>query len=406
MIPVDPTSDITSFPTVSAVIVAAGGGSRFGGERPKQLARLGDRPVLAHTLAAFESSPLISEIILVLPADQLEAMLEETVRPFGFTRVKAVAGGASRTESTRRGFAASAGDLILVHDGVRPLVRPELIEAVARAAREHGAALAAVPVSDTLKEVADDGLVHKTVDRERLWRAQTPQGFGREILARALSTAGPAEATDDIGLVERLGIRAAVVPGSAINLKITTPEDMILAEALLRRPAATDRIAPPPFCRTGHGYDLHRLAEGRPLFLGCIEIPFDRGLLGHSDADVLAHALADALLGAAALGAIGQHFPDRDPAWAGASGAAILDGTMEKVRAAGFELVNADLTLIGERPKIAPYREAMAAAVARALGATPRQINIKATTTEGLESTGQGLALAALAIATIRPVGG
>jgi len=187
-------------------------------------------------------------------------------------------------------------------------------------------------------------------------------------------------------------LTAAVVPGSARNLKITTPEDLALAEAYLGS------------FRTGHGYDLHRLVPGRPLWLGGLEIPFEAGLLGHSDADVLAHALADALLGAAALGDIGGHFSDQDPKWAGLSGARLLAETMGKVRAAGWELVNADLTLIGEKPKIAPYRGAMTAALAEALGVSPGQLNLKATTTEGLEATGRGEALAAWATAALKPL--
>lgn len=381
-------------PAVSAVIVAAGSGTRFGGERPKQLALLAGRPVLSRTLKAFAASRVVSEIILVLPADWLEAIIDEAVKPYGLTGVKCVPGGDNRTESTRRGFEAAGGEIILVHDGVRPLVKVDLIEKVARAAWEHGAALAAVPVSDTLKKVKD-GLVRNTVDRDSLWRAQTPQGFKRDLLVSALAGAPAGTATDDIGMVERLGLTAFVVPGSLTNLKITDREDLAMAEALLS--SATANLP-----RTGHGYDLHRLAPGRPLFLAGVEIPFELGLVGHSDADVMAHALVDAILGAAGLGDIGLHFPDSQARWAGVSGSALLKETMAKARAAGFELVNADLTLVGERPKIGPYRQAMAEAVALALSVPANLINIKATTTEGLESTGQGLALAALATATVR----
>jgi 2-C-methyl-D-erythritol 4-phosphate cytidylyltransferase/2-C-methyl-D-erythritol 2,4-cyclodiphosphate synthase len=379
--------------TISAVIAAGGRGHRFGGARPKQLATLAGRPVLAHTLAAFERSPVM-EIIVVLPEDWRAEIEEEAVSPFGFSKVKIVSGGATRADSTRLGFAASAGDLVLIHDGVRPFVTPGLIAAVARAAAAEGAALAAVPVRDTLKEVVE-GRARRTLERSGLWQAQTPQGFRREILSRALAGgAAPAQVTDDAALLEPLGLTAAVVPGSARNLKITTPEDLALAEALL--------AAVP--VRIGHGYDLHRLVPGRPLWLGGLEIPFEAGLLGHSDADVLAHALADALLGAAALGDIGGHFPDRDPQWAGLSGATLLFETMAKVRAVGLDLVNADLTLIGEKPHIAPYRSDMAAALARSLGVSPGQLNIKATTTEGLGSTGRGEALAAWATACLRPL--
>lgn len=382
-------------PSVSAVIVAAGSGLRFGGEKPKQLMPLGGRPILSHTLAAFEASRIISEIILVLPEKLLEASLNEAVRPFAFAKVKAVAGGASRGESTRRGFEASCGEIVLVHDGVRPFVDESLIDRVAKAAQDNGAALAAVRLRDTLKEV-EDALVLGTVPREKLWRAQTPQAFRREVLAEALSAAGGMALTDDIALVERLGLKAAVVEASEGNIKITTPEDMEMAELLFKRPTA--------FMRCGQGYDLHRLVAGRPLFLGCVEIPFEMGLLGHSDADVMAHALADAILGAACLGDIGRHFSDKDPRWAGASGSMILAESMAKARQAGFELQHADLTLVGERPKIGPYREAMRGAVAEALKVSAEIINIKATTTEGLGPTGEGLALAALAAATLRPL--
>lgn len=383
-----------TLPSVSAVIVAAGSGTRFGGERPKQLALLAGRPVLSRTLQAFEASRVISEIILVLPADWLETIIDEAVKPYGLTGVKCVPGGENRTESTRRGFEVASGAIILVHDGVRPLVKVDLIEKVARAAWEHSAALAAVLVSDTLKKVKD-GLVSKTVDRDALWRAQTPQGFKRDLLASALAGAQAETATDDVGLVERLGLTAFVVPGSLSNFKITDREDLAMAEALLSS-------APAKLPRTGHGYDLHRLAPGRPLFLAGVEIPFELGLLGHSDADVMAHALVDAILGAAGLGDIGLHFPDSQARWAGVSGSALLKEAMAKARAAGFELVNADVTLVGERPKIGPYRQAMAEAVALALSVPANLINIKATTTEGLESTGQGLALAALATATVQ----
>jgi len=384
-----------ALPSISAIIVAAGSGTRFGGEKPKQLVPLAGRPVLSHSLLTFASLDFISDIILVLPADWLETMVSEAVRPYGLTgMIKCVPGGASRSESTRRGFEAAEGEIVLIHDGVRPLVRAELIEEVARAAWEHGAALAAVPVSDTLK-VVQDGLVTGTMDRSALWRAQTPQGFRREILAQALAGAEGEAATDDIGLVERLGLTAAIVLSSPSNLKITTREDLRMAEALLSRNTIP---------RTGHGYDLHRLVPDRPLFLAGVEIPYELGLLGHSDADVMAHALVDAILGAASLGDIGQHFSDKDERWAGAPGVLLLKEAMAKAREAGFELVHADLTLVGERPKIGPYRQAMAEAVAEALEVPVNVVNIKATTTEGLDSTGQGLALAAYATATLRPL--
>lgn len=377
---------------ISAIIVAGGQGSRFGGERPKQLALLAGRPVLTHTLATFEAMPQIGEIVLVLPGNWLKTIKDEAVLPYNFQKVFSVPGGAIRAESTRRGFEASCGKLVLVHDGMRPLVTPDLIKAVIAAAQERGAALAAVPVRDTLKKVAD-GLTRQTIDRSNFWQAQTPQGFHRKILLQALANTGVETATDDSALLEPLGQNAAVVLGLARNFKITTREDLFMAEALLS--AAT-------LVRTGHGYDFHRLQLGRPLFLGCLHIPFEYGLLGHSDADVLAHALGDALLGAAGLADLGQHFPDNDSRWIGISGADLLAEIMAKVRIAGLELMNADLTLIGEKPKIAPYRERISTAIAQALQVPITAINVKATTTEGLGPTSQGQALAALATATLR----
>jgi 2-C-methyl-D-erythritol 4-phosphate cytidylyltransferase/2-C-methyl-D-erythritol 2,4-cyclodiphosphate synthase len=347
-------------------------------------------------LGIFEKLDFVDEIVVLLPADWRDVIEGEAIAPFGFRKVKCANGGASRTESTRNGLAASAGDIVLIHDGVRPLTAPDVVRQVAEAAMATGAALAAAAVRDTLKLAADDNgaLVGRTVDRRNMWQAQTPQGFQRKILAAALADSS-AEATDDVGLVEKMGLPVAIVPSGHHNLKITTQDDLMTAEALMNKSIE-------PQVRVGQGYDVHRLAEGRKLFLACVEVPHDKGLLGHSDADVMAHALADALLGAAALGDIGQHFSDKDPQWAGASGALILAESMAKIRARGFELINADLTLIGERPKIGPYREAMQKAVAAALSVEAVAINIKATTTEGLGFTGTGEGLAAMATAAIK----
>lgn len=378
-------------PSISAIVVAGGQGLRFGTAQPKQLAILAGRPVLTRTLAAFERCPSLDEIILVLPPDWLETIWLQAVEPFGFSRVRPVVGGDSRSQSVRRGFAASSGELIVVHDGARPFVQPPLIEAVIEAAQAHGLALAAIPVSDTLK-VVEDAWAVSTVDRRRLWRAQTPQAFQRQIFSRLM--ASKSEATDEASLAEALGYKTAVVPGQPDNIKITTRDDLAIAQQLLAPTA-------PPALRVGQGYDLHLLVPGRPLWLGGVLIDFPLGLLGHSDADVMAHALADAILGAAALGDIGLHFPDRDERWRTLAGAALLRLTMAKVRAAGFDLVNADLTLIGEKPKIAPHRPAMLKALAGALDIPPQRLNIKATTTEGQDSVGRGLALAASAVALL-----
>ncbi len=391
----------TIHPPTSAIIVAGGTGSRFGGERPKQLAPLAGLPILTHTLKAF-SLNIISEIILVLPSAWREAILKEAVYPFDLGDIKVVEAGETRSESTKNGLLAATNPLVLIHDGVRPLVERGTIEAVAQRAWECGAALAATPVYDTLKkaepgqERQDSWQVVSTVDRRNLWQAQTPQGFRRDLLLRALDSAK--EATDDIALVEALGYKAVIVPGSPTNLKITTFQDLLMAEALFPSEAKEPLFN----LRIGHGYDLHRLVAGRDLWLGGVKIPFELGLLGHSDADVLAHALIDALYGAAALGDIGMHFPDSDPAWKGAPGLTLLAAAMAEVRAAGFELINADLTLIGERPKIGPYRAGIISNIAKTLEISPQMINLKATTTEGLDATGKGLALAAQAVVLLR----
>ncbi|MDR1395663.1 MAG: 2-C-methyl-D-erythritol 4-phosphate cytidylyltransferase [Deltaproteobacteria bacterium] len=373
----------------AAIIVAGGQGHRFGGRIPKQLQLLSGRPVLHWTVRAFDSHPLIGEIAAVVPAGQ-EAYYRDLLNlP---ERIKVTAGGAERSQSAAAGLAAVSreAEVCLIHDGVRPLVSREEITRAGEAARIYGAAVTAVPVRDTLKEVSEDLFILRTADRSRLWQAQTPQAFRREVLEEVL--AGGLEIsglTDEAQLLERLGRPVKIVPGSPRNLKITYPEDLLAAEAF---------FAKAPRIRLGQGWDFHRFDPNRPLYLGCLLISGHPGLSGHSDADVLAHALADGFLGAAGLGDIGLHFPPGDPAWAGASGTTILDLTSRKTAAAGWELVNADLTLIGETPKIWPYRKIMTMALAAAVRAKPEQLNLKATTTEGMGFAGRGEGLAAAAL--------
>ncbi|MBF0531363.1 MAG: 2-C-methyl-D-erythritol 2,4-cyclodiphosphate synthase, partial [Deltaproteobacteria bacterium] len=287
-------------------------------------------------------------------------------------------------------------DVVVIHDGVRPLVRATTIEATVDKARESGAAIAAVPMRDTLKQV-EDGVIQKTLDRNLVWQAQTPQAFDRRWLAEALAAAKRDGflGTDESGLLERLGYPVHVVHGAANNFKITMPEDLLMAETM----TADSRESS---MRIGMGFDVHPLVHGRKMMLGGVDVPFDRGLAGHSDADVLIHAFCDALLGAAGLGDIGVHFPDSDSHWAGVAGKTLLRLTGEKVRAAGYEVESADLTLIAEKPKIKNLTPHMIKAMAEALAVSPNQINVKATTTEKLGAIGREEGLAAMAAVLLR----
>jgi 2-C-methyl-D-erythritol 4-phosphate cytidylyltransferase/2-C-methyl-D-erythritol 2,4-cyclodiphosphate synthase len=382
-------------PFVSAVVVAGGLGLRFGEEGLKQLKSLAGRPILYWSLAAFARHPRVQETVLVAPKGRGAEFLAALNLDF---KVALAEGGATRTESVASGFNAASADagIVLVHDGVRPLVTAEEIAAVIDLASQGGAAILATPCRDTLKKASEEGIVLKTVDRAGLWLAQTPQGFKRDILAAALDfcLANPQIATDESYLAERLGHKVKIAKGSAKNFKITFPEDLAMAESVMAA-----RLAPQ--FRVGQGFDFHRFDKTRPLWLGCLLFEGEYGLLGHSDADVLAHALIDALLGAAGLGDIGQMFPPGDDAWKGAAGATLSRLAMERVREAGFTLVNADLTLIGETPKIAPRREEMRKALAAALGVDPLNVFVKGTTTEGMGFVGRGEGLAASAVALL-----
>lgn len=381
---------------VAAIIPAGGSGQRFGHVLPKQFVNLAGWPVLAHTLAKFDQTLLVDRIVVVVPPGQEKTVRQSIVDPFGFAKVQGVVtGGSTRQESVYNGFLALDEDveLVVVHDGVRPLVRVSTIENVIETARRFGAAIAAIPVRDTLKHVQDD-IIQGTLNRHQVWQAQTPQAFNRLWLAEALAAArrDGFVATDEASLLERLGRPVHVVPGDADNIKITMPEDLVLAETLLKYDEKERGM------RVGFGYDIHTLVPGRKLMLGGVEVPFDRGLQGHSDADVIIHALCDALLGASGLKDIGVHFPDTSPDWAGASGATLLHLVAGKVREAGFELVNADLTLLAERPKIKDYSDRMVAAMAEALAVHPARINLKGSTMEGLGPVGREEGLAAMAV--------
>jgi 2-C-methyl-D-erythritol 4-phosphate cytidylyltransferase/2-C-methyl-D-erythritol 2,4-cyclodiphosphate synthase len=397
---------------VTAVIAAGGRGVRFGGGTLKQLQRVGGRTILDRSVQAFAAHPAIAEVIVALPPElvadpPLDAGNQRSIP------VRVVAGGARRQDSVANAVqqAAAASDVIVVHDAARPFVSADLISRTIDAALAHGAALAATPSRDTVKRV-DGTIVVETLPRDLIYLAQTPQAFRRTVLERALraSRAGPEspgsiDTTDEASLIERLGERVEIVEGEASNIKITTPEDLVLAEAIAANSAdavALRQRKPARTGRAGTGYDLHRLVAGRPLILGGITIPAERGALGHSDADVVCHAITDAILGAARLGDIGRHFPDTDPAWKGASSLDMLTRATAMVAGAGFEVGNVDVTIVLESPKIKPYIDAMQTAVARAIGIDPDRVSVKGKTNEGVDAVGRGEAIAAHAIALLR----
>jgi 2-C-methyl-D-erythritol 4-phosphate cytidylyltransferase / 2-C-methyl-D-erythritol 2,4-cyclodiphosphate synthase len=378
------------------VIVAAGGsGTRAG--LAKQWLELGGRTVLRRSAGLFAASDLVDDLVVVVPPGE-EARGDAELAGLG-KGARAVAGGAARADSVRNGLAALRGcAVVLVHDAARPFATAALVTRVAEAAARDGAALAAVQATDTVKRSAPAGperdaspRVSATLDRRELWLAQTPQGFRTSLLERAYAAAGEdaSTATDECALVERLGAAVTLVPGEPGNFKITSPEDVARARALTEAPVAS-----------GVAYDCHRFEPGRKLILGGVEFEGD-GLLGHSDADVCAHAIGDAILGAAGLGDLGRHFPDTDPQWKGVSSLRLLREIAGKAAAAGWRLGNADVTLAARRPRIAPRAAEMRARLAEALGVSPAQVNVKATTGEGMGFVGRGEGIAAHAVALL-----
>ena len=381
---------------VSAVLVAAGSSTRMGFD--KLSFDLGEETVLHRSIRAFAQCPLVDEIILVAGSNRAFAQQQaaDCAKP-----VCVVAGGATRAESAKNGVLAASGALVAVHDAARPFVSQQVITAALEAAVRCGAAAPAVPVKDTIKAavrgsgktVPESCFVHATPDRSTLYAVQTPQCFDRAEYLAALEELDAEKArlvTDDCSLFELTGRPVQLTQGDYANLKITTRED-------LPRPEQKEEHK----MRIGHGYDVHRLVEGRKLILGGVEVPFEKGLLGHSDADVLAHAVMDAVLGAAALGDIGQHFPDNDPAYSGADSLKLVRRVAEILKEHGFRIENIDATLLCQRPKLAPHIPAMRRNLADAFGLPVDAVSVKATTEEHLGFTGEGLGIAAHAVALI-----
>jgi 2-C-methyl-D-erythritol 4-phosphate cytidylyltransferase/2-C-methyl-D-erythritol 2,4-cyclodiphosphate synthase len=380
---------------VVAIIAAGGYGRRLGAATPKQLLDLGGRTLLQRSVDVFDRCGRVDEIVVVLPPDLASAgvvALRPTRKPLAI-----VAGGARRQDSVANGFDHVVGraDLVVVHDAARPFASEALITRTIDAAAESGAALAALRARDTVKQAAAGGLlVAATLPREAIYLAQTPQAFRADVLrdAVALGRRGT-DATDEAALAEQAGHPVRLVEGEAHNLKITTEDDLVIARAL-----SGEGVGLP---RAGTGYDLHRLVEGRPLVLAGVRVPSDRGPLGHSDGDVVCHAVVDALLGAAAAGDIGQHFPDTDPRWKDAPGLDLLARAAAMVREKGFSVANVDVVVVLERPKIRPHVEAIRAALAGALGVGLESVSVKGKTNEGVDATGRGEAIAAHAVALV-----
>lgn len=351
------------------------------------------KPVLAHTLSVFESCEAVGEVVLVVGESDIEAA-GELVGRFGCSKVRAIVpGGPHRQDSVSRGLEKVTGDIVAIHDAARPMVTGEMVVTSIEEARRTGACIAAVPVIDTVKSASADRTVTGTVDRSNLYTVQTPQTFRTELIRSAYERAysDGVYATDDAALVERLGEKVTIVPGSYDNIKITTQPDLDLASIKLGGGET----------RTGFGFDVHALVEGRKLFLGGVEIEFEKGLAGHSDADVVLHAIADACLGASSLGDIGRHFPDTDPQYAGISSLKLLARVGDIIAREGWRVVNVDAVVVCERPKIAPFVPEMARRIAESIATEPARVSVKGTTTERLGFTGRGEGIGCYAVATI-----
>jgi len=372
-------------PRIAAILVAAGSGSRFGADTPKQFLSIAGRPVIRHAAEA-----LAREVALLQPVGDAAPIVAALA---GLDHLPAVPGGATRQASVLAGLealAVDAPDIVLVHDAARPFIPAGTIPALLAALDTVPGAIPAVPVADTLKR-GDDGKITATVPREGLFRAQTPQAF-RFPLLLDLHRRAPAGATDDAAILEAAGYAVALVPGAEDNIKLTYAEDLVRLQRV---------FFPTLLPRVGTGFDVHALTAGRRLILCGIEVPHDRGLAGHSDADVGIHALCDAIYGALAEGDIGRHFPPSEAAWKDADSARFLRHAASRIAARGGVLANADVTLICERPKISPHADAMRTRLAELLGVESGRISVKATTTERLGFTGRMEGIAAQAVATV-----
>ena len=439
---------------VAALIVAAGQGTRFGGDLPKVFVDLAGSPLFLWSLRAYDACPQIARSLLAVSEDHL-GRAQQICSAASLTKPCSVIPGGRRRQDTvlagLEALRADPPDIIAIHDGARPLIDPDTIARSIALATEAGACVTAAPVSDTIKQAGEDGAVIQTPDRSALWRAQTPQTFRFAILFECYQRAFREgwEVTDDASVLERCGHSVRINPGPDTNIKITTMDDLRHAEALLRtggtgspacpeqrrRAASVPQSATPPSdpCRSalqsatpgpsavlpspewrgaggeapfafriGIGYDVHGLVPGRKLILGGVDIPHETGLAGHSDADVLLHAICDAVLGAAAAGDIGALFPDTDPNFKGIGSAILCREVAAHIRELGYEIANVDATVIAQRPKLAPHMPQMRENIAAALGVEVSQVSVKATTTErlGFEGRQEGIGAQAVALLT------
>jgi 2-C-methyl-D-erythritol 4-phosphate cytidylyltransferase / 2-C-methyl-D-erythritol 2,4-cyclodiphosphate synthase len=393
---------------VTAIVAAGGRGERLGAAQPKQMLVIGGRSILERSVQLLLDHPAVAEVIVALPPDLAGDLPESFQRAPKALRV--VAGGPRRQDSVANAFAAVSDktDVVLIHDAARPFASASLVSRTIDAAVETGAALAALPARDTVKWAeggpAEAGggpakagrYVKETLPRDTIHLAQTPQAFRRAVLDAALAYGRreAIEVTDEATLAERAGHRVSLVEGETTNIKITTQEDFAMAEALARR-------AGPTGGRAGVGYDIHRLVEGCPLILGGVTIPFERGLIGHSDADALCHAITEAILGAAAAGNIGRYFPDSDPQWKDASSIDLLRRAAAIVAGQGLYVQNVDASILAERPKLGPFIEEMRANLAVALGVDVGQVSVKGKSNDGVGEIGRGEAIAVHATALL-----
>lgn len=376
---------------VTAIIAAAGEGRRLGAAVPKQLLDIGGRSILERSVTAFTSHDRVDDVIVVVPPGQ--SVMQQSIA----SGVRLVTGGPRRQDSVANAFdcVKVSSDVVLVHDAARPFVSGELISRAIDAAFTHGAAIAAVPARDTVKRVEERGnerVIAETIPREVIYLAQTPQAFRREVLSAAVALGRTGiDATDEAMLAERAGYRVHVVEGDPANVKITTASDL----------EAARRTSTPAMSRIGTGYDLHRLVGGRPLILGGVTVPSEKGAIGHSDADVVCHAVIDAVLGAACQGNVGQHYPDTDPRWKGASSIRMLRDSVRLIEGRGLKVSNIDVTVILEGPKIAAYIDAIRSQLASALDLPIDCVSVKGKTNEGVDAVGRGEAIAAHAVALL-----
>ncbi len=370
---------------IAAIIPAAGSGTRMGLDHPKQFHLLAGVPILVHTVRKFTDTDCIDSVVVVVPADRVDST-KHLLKEYGLNQeeLQVTAGGKRRQDSVKAGLDILPADVdvVLVHDGARPLVTTDIITQCAAAAMEHGAAIVAVPVKDTIKKGNSTNQITQTVDRKDLWQAQTPQAARLNLLLNAYKTAAGEDVTDEASLLERANIPVQLIEGSETNIKITRPDDLIIAEKIMHNNTI-------PLLRVGHGYDAHAFAKERLLVLGGVTIPFELGLAGHSDADVLTHSLCDAILGALGAGDLGAHFPDTDAQFKNILSLKLLDSVITQMATRGFVLSNADITVVCQKPKLAPFIAEMKNNISSVCNVTGEQINIKATTTEKMGFTGR-----------------